>query len=78
MLHGRIVAESLRPGTDLSVPGLGLSRVSRVNVTAGPGQPDVWTLIDVVAPGAGGGPLLCGPTGGRQGRRAALRASSRS
>ncbi|MEV6302102.1 hypothetical protein AB0M02_21990 [Actinoplanes sp. NPDC051861] len=59
MLHGRIIAESLRPGTELAVPGLGLARVARVDVSAGaaPGQPRVWTLIDVVAPGASAGAL---------------------
>ncbi|AEV85234.1 hypothetical protein ACWT_4214 [Actinoplanes sp. SE50] len=51
MVKGRIVAESLRPGAALVVPGLELARVARVAVAApGPGQPAVWTLLDVVAP----------------------------
>jgi hypothetical protein len=48
MVKGRILAESLRPGAAVVVPGLELTRVSRVGVTApGPGQPSVWTLLDV-------------------------------
>ncbi|GAA2901528.1 hypothetical protein Acy02nite_82880 [Actinoplanes cyaneus] len=51
MVKGRIVAEGLRPGAALVVPGLELTRVSRVAVSApGPGQPGVWTLLDVAAP----------------------------
>ena len=51
MVRGRIVAESLRPGAALVVPGLELTRVSRVSVSApGAGQPGVWTLLDVAAP----------------------------
>ncbi len=51
MVKGRIVAESLRPGAALAVAGLELTRVSRVAVSApGPGQPGVWTLLDVAAP----------------------------
>ncbi|WP_436533897.1 hypothetical protein [Actinoplanes sp. HUAS TT8] len=51
MVKGRIVAESLRTGAALVVPGLELTRVSRVGVSApGPGQPAVWTLLDVAAP----------------------------
>ncbi|BCY10411.1 hypothetical protein [Actinoplanes sp. L3-i22] len=51
MVRGRIVAESLRAGAALAVPGLELARVSRVGVSApGPGQPAVWTLLDVAAP----------------------------
>ena len=51
MVKGRIVAESLRPGAAVMVPGLSLTRISRVSVTApGPGQPGVWTLLDVTAP----------------------------
>ncbi|GIE88328.1 hypothetical protein [Actinoplanes regularis] len=51
MVKGRILAESLRPGAALAVPGLELTRVSRVNVAApAAGQPSVWTLLDVAAP----------------------------
>ncbi|MEU4424868.1 hypothetical protein AB0F81_29970 [Actinoplanes sp. NPDC024001] len=59
MLHGRIIAESLRPGAELDVPGLTLTRVSRQDVSGSvaAGQPPVWTLIDVAAPAASAGPL---------------------
>lgn len=59
MLHGRIIAESLRPGSELAVPGLSLTKVTRVDVSAsaGPGQPPVWTLLDVAAPDAAAGAL---------------------
>ncbi|BCJ48127.1 hypothetical protein GCM10010168_24870 [Actinoplanes ianthinogenes] len=51
MVKGRILAESLRPGAALTVPGLELTRVSRITITSpGPGQPPVWTLLDVTAP----------------------------
>ncbi|MEU4689331.1 hypothetical protein [Actinoplanes sp. NPDC023714] len=50
MLHGRIVAESLTAETVLVFPDLRLTRLQRVRVTPGPGQPGAWTLIDVAAP----------------------------
>lgn len=52
MLHGRILAESLRLGCDLQVPDLQLSRVDRHDVSheAAPYQPDVWTVLDVQGP----------------------------
>ncbi|MFC3986996.1 hypothetical protein [Actinoplanes siamensis] len=51
MVRGRIVAESLRPGAALVVPGLEATRVSRVSVSApAAGQPPIWTLLDVTAP----------------------------
>ncbi|WIM92692.1 hypothetical protein ACTOB_004645 [Actinoplanes oblitus] len=51
MVKGRILAESLRPGAALTVPGLELTRVSRVTITdPAPGQPSIWTLLDITAP----------------------------
>lgn len=52
MLHGRILAESLRIGCDLQVRGLRMARVDRLDVSGGaaPYQPDVWTLLDVEGP----------------------------
>jgi hypothetical protein len=52
MLNGRIIAESLRTGSDLQVRDLLITRIARQDVAAGaaPFQPDVWTLIDVEGP----------------------------
>ena len=51
MLTARIIAESLRPGVELAVPGLRLTRMARVEVPDGsPTQPRIWTLIDVAGP----------------------------
>ena len=52
MLHGRILAESLRVGCDLRVRDLRISRVDRQDVSRGaaPYQPDIWTLLDVEGP----------------------------
>ncbi|BBH69612.1 hypothetical protein ACTI_62970 [Actinoplanes sp. OR16] len=44
------MAESLTRETVLVFPDLRLTRLQRVAVTPGPGQPGVWTLIDVSAP----------------------------
>ena len=52
MLRGRLLAESLRVGADLTVPGLVLTRLGRHDEsgsTAG-GQPAVWTFVDFAAP----------------------------
>ena len=52
MLRGRLLAESLRLGADLTVPGLELTRLGRHDEsgsTAG-GQPAVWTFVDFTAP----------------------------
>ncbi len=52
MLHGRLLAESLRIGADLTVPDLRLTRLGRHDVsgsTAG-AQPAVWTFVDFTAP----------------------------
>lgn len=52
MLHGRLLAESLRLGADLSVPDMTLTRLGRHDEsgsTAG-GQPAVWTFVDFTAP----------------------------
>src|SRR5690242_4796321 len=52
MLHGRILAESLRIGCDIRVRDLQISRIQRQDVSRGtsPYQPDVWTLLDVEGP----------------------------
>jgi hypothetical protein len=51
MVKGRILAESLRSGAALVVPGLELTRVSRVDVANHtPDQPPTWTLLDITAP----------------------------
>lgn len=52
MLHGRILAESLRIGCDLQFRDLRITRVDRQDVSRGsaPYQPDVWTLLDVEGP----------------------------
>jgi hypothetical protein len=52
MLHGRILAESLRVGCDIQVPQLRLVRIAREDVSGSTStiQPDVWTLLDVQAP----------------------------
>lgn len=50
MLTGRIIAESLRPGGELALPDMRLTRVVRVEVDGSPTQPRVWTLIDVEGP----------------------------
>ena len=52
MLRGRLLAESLRLWSDLTVPGLELTRLGRHDEsgsTAG-GQPAVWTFVDFAAP----------------------------
>ncbi|MEU8185422.1 hypothetical protein AB0B85_28030 [Micromonospora sp. NPDC049044] len=52
MLIGRILAESLRVGCDIQVPGLRIVRIAREDVAGSraPQQPAVWTLLDVEAP----------------------------
>jgi hypothetical protein len=52
MLRARILAESLRVGTDLVVPGLRITRFGRHDVADStvPTQPDVWTFLDLEAP----------------------------
>ncbi|GAA5135278.1 hypothetical protein GCM10023320_64500 [Pseudonocardia adelaidensis] len=59
MLRARILAESLRPGAVLEVPDLRVARMWRedVSASAGPGQPPVWTLLDVEAPDERAGEL---------------------
>lgn len=51
MLRGAFLAESLRVGASLEVPGLRLTRVARSDVSgsATPGQPSVWTLLEFEA-----------------------------
>ncbi len=52
MLQGRILAESLRVGSDIRLSGLRIVRIARVDMSssAAPGQPQTWTLLDVEAP----------------------------
>jgi hypothetical protein len=59
VLRGRILAESLRPGAVLEVPDLRVVRMWRedVSASAAPGQPPVWTLLDVEAPDERAGEL---------------------
>jgi hypothetical protein len=50
MIEGTLVAESLRPGTELGGMRLAVMKLSRVaagDVSAG--QPEVWTLIEFEA-----------------------------
>jgi hypothetical protein len=51
MLKGTVIAESLRPGTDLRVAGLRMPRLSREDVSTSvtPAQPPVWTLLEIEA-----------------------------
>lgn len=52
MLHGVLIAESLRVDAELKVDGLGCRRFVRydVSATTAPAQPGVWTFIDFEAP----------------------------
>ncbi|HYI57107.1 MAG TPA: hypothetical protein VEX66_03000 [Microlunatus sp.] len=52
MLTGRLLAESLRIGIDLTVPDLRVVRLGRHDVAAGASdtQPPVWTFLDFEAP----------------------------
>jgi len=51
MLKGTLLAESLRIGTSIEVPGLRTTRIARRDVTssATPTQPPVWTFIEFEA-----------------------------
>jgi hypothetical protein len=51
MLNGALLAESLRVGAELVVPGLRLTRLSRVDVSASAlsTQPRVWTFVEFEA-----------------------------
>ena len=51
MLRGTLLAESLRPGADLRVAGLRLTRVSRQDRSgsAAATQPPVWTILEFEA-----------------------------
>jgi hypothetical protein len=52
MLRGRIIAESLRVGAELTVPDLRLANLGRHDVSDStvPSQPSIWTFVDVEAP----------------------------
>ncbi|HEX5333696.1 MAG TPA: hypothetical protein VFW79_13730 [Cellulomonas sp.] len=51
MLKGALLAESLRVGAELIVPGLRVTRLSRVDVSASAlsTQPGVWTFVEFEA-----------------------------
>jgi hypothetical protein len=51
VLKGALLAESLRVGASLEVPGLIVTRVARCDVSgsATPAQPSVWTLLEFEA-----------------------------
>jgi len=52
VLTGRIVLESLRIGTPLTVPDLTVTQIGRQDVSssAAPTQPAVWSYLDFEAP----------------------------
>jgi hypothetical protein len=52
MLTGRIIIESLCVGSELRIPGLVTTSISRQDVSSStaPFQPNVWTLLDFEAP----------------------------
>lgn len=66
MLHGRLIAESCKPGSDIQVPDLRIVRFGRHDVTESTvpseerdgsqppgvieGQPAIWTFIDFEGP----------------------------
>jgi len=51
MVKGTLLAESLRIGAELTVPGLRLARVTRRDVSASvtADQPSVWTFVEFEA-----------------------------
>src|SRR5689334_1630589 len=70
MLTGTLLVESLRPGHDLRIADLLVTRIGRHDVTrsttpsaeadgggAAEGQPDVWTFVDFAAPDERAGEL---------------------
>ena len=52
MFRGRLLTESLRPGADISVADLRVTRIERLDVSGStsPTQPDVWTFVDFEIP----------------------------
>ena len=52
MLRGRLLTESLRVGSELAIPDLGVRRVGRQDVSASASatQPKVWSFLDFEAP----------------------------
>jgi hypothetical protein len=59
MVKGTLLAESLKIGAELSVPGLRLAGVSRRDVSASvsAAQPPIWTFLEFEADDAIAGPL---------------------
>jgi hypothetical protein len=59
MVKGTLLAESLKIGAELSVPGLRLTGVSRRDVSASvsAAQPPVWTFLEFEADDTAASPL---------------------
>jgi hypothetical protein len=59
MVKGTLLAESIRVGAELSVPGLRLRRVSRRDVSASvsAAQPRIWTFLEFEADDDAAAPL---------------------
>ena len=50
MIEGCLIGESMRPGTQLDVPGLTIRRIARLESdSVATTQPSQWTLIDFAA-----------------------------
>lgn len=70
MIEGTVIAESLRVGADVELPGLTVRKISRFRVQDGaPDQPDIWTTLVFEADDADAGGLaepiagVLGPSG---------------
>jgi hypothetical protein len=52
MFRGRLLAESLRTGVEMTVPDVRLIRISRHDVSdsTSPSQPSLWTFLDFEVP----------------------------
>jgi len=52
MLHGRLLAESLRVGVEITLPGLAVTSFGRQDVSGSVSatQPKIWTFLDFEAP----------------------------
>jgi hypothetical protein len=59
MVKGTLLAESLKVGAELNVPGLRLTRVARRDLSASvsAAQPPVWTFLEFEADDDAAGPL---------------------
>jgi len=65
MLRGTVLVESLRVGAELDVPGLRLTRLSRVDVSTSvlATQPGVWTFVEIEGDDDLAGPLAAALAG---------------